>query len=497
MKILSVEQIREADRVTIAREPVASIELMERAAKGISDQLTDVFTTDMPFSIYCGMGNNGGDGLAIARHLREQGYEVRVVVVRYTEKASPDLQANLKRLNDFEEWTPNKHPAPDRLNTVRIDALLGSGLTRPLDGFLAEVVADLNADPRFTVAVDLPTGVFADDNRANDLSRALRADMTFTFQWPKRALLMPDSGPLCGVFEVIDIGLDADYAESAKTAHYFVDEHWAQLRYGDRSRFSHKGHFGHALIAAGARGNMGAAVMCARSCMRSGVGLLTGHVPGSAEHIWPQAIPEAMAKFDPMSEHLTDHPDLNGYSAIGIGPGIGQHEDTAHLLHNFILHAKASLILDADALNILAGNKTWLSFCQQVPILTPHPGEFSRLSEVKPGPDQYDAAIDFARKYQCVVVLKGTYTATVLPNGDTYFNSTGHSGLATGGSGDVLTGLITGLRAQGYGVAEAAILGSYIHGRAAELALNDQSEESLIASDLPEHFGGVFDELKA
>jgi len=495
MKILSVEQVREADRLTIEREPIASIDLMERAASRVADRLTEVFDPDMPFSVYCGMGNNGGDGLVIARLLRAAGYEVRVVVVRHLKKGSDGFETNLKQLDGFEEWSPRKAPMPDEREVVRIDALLGSGLTRPLEGFLAEVVAALNNDPRFTVAVDLPTGIFADNNRHNDLTMALRADVTFTFQWPKRAMVMPESGPMCGAFEVIDIGLDKEYSYSVETPWHFVDQNWVSKRYRDRPIFTHKNRFGHALISAGAKGTMGAAIMCARACLRSGVGLLTGHVPGSAETIWPVAVPEAMARFDAFPEHLTDHPKLDRYDAIGLGPGIGTEEDTAHMVKNLIRHAQSPLVIDADALNIVAENKTWLTFCQHVPILTPHLGEFERLSGVAPGPDQYDAAIDFAQKYQCVVVLKGTYTATVLPNGETYFNSTGHSGLSTGGSGDVLTGLITGLRAQGYGVAEAAILGSYIHGRAAELALRDQSEESMLATDLPDYFGEVFTEF--
>lgn len=495
MKILSVEQIREADRLTIEREPIASIDLMERAATRLTDRITELFDPDTPFSIYCGMGNNGGDGLVIARLLREADYSVRVVVVRHAKQGSPDFEANLKRIESYEDWSERKPVLPDASDVVRIDALLGSGLTRPLQGFLAKVVDELNNDRRFTVAVDIPTGVFADDNRKNDLNKALRADVCFTFQWPKRAMFMPDSGPVVGAFEVIDIGLDRDYAGSVDTDHFVVDAQWVSKRYKDRPAFSHKNRFGHALISGGSKGTLGAAVMCTRACLRSGVGLVTCHVPGSAESFWPMAVPEAMAVFDPFPEHLTDHPDLTKYSAIGIGPGIGTDDDTAHMLKNLIRHATVPLVIDADALNIVAENKTWLTFCQQIPILTPHPGEFERLTGVAPGADQFEAAIEFASKYQCVVVLKGAYTATVLPNGETYFNSTGHSGLAKGGSGDVLTGLITGLRAQGYGVAEAAILGSYIQGRAAELALGDQSEESMLPTDLPEYFGEVFGEL--
>ncbi|QTN39924.1 NAD(P)H-hydrate dehydratase [Cryomorphaceae bacterium] len=495
MKILSVEQIREADRLTIEREPISSIDLMERAAAGITDRLTEIFDPNTPFTIYCGMGNNGGDGLAIARQLRSADYDVRVVVIQHRTTGSPDFETNLSKLNAFETWSSDDRPEGDEPDRIRIDAILGSGLSQPLDGFLAEVCQALNRDRRFTIAVDVPTGIFADDNRENDLSLALRADATLTFQWPKRALLLPDSGPLCGPFELIDIDLDAQYEDEVLTPNYFVDHYWVAQRYRERPSFAHKNRFGHALLAAGARGTLGAAIMSARGALRSGVGLLTGYLPGSAELIWPSSVPEAMGVFDPLPEHLSDLPQLDRYTAIGVGPGIGQDEDTSHMLQNLIRQASVPLVFDADALNILAENLTWLSFCQQMPILTPHPGEFARLSGVSPGPDQYDAALEFAARHQCVLVLKGAYTATALPNGEMYFNSTGHSGLATGGSGDVLTGLLTGLRAQGYGVAEAAIMGVYLHGRAAELALADQSEESLLATDLPEYFGQAFAEL--
>ena len=495
MKILSADQIREADRVTIENEPIKSIDLMERAAKAVVDRLQIVFEQDISFVIFCGKGNNGGDGLAIARQLNALGFEARVVVVNHRENGSLDFEVNLKRASKVEFWNPGDSIPNVESNAVCIDALLGTGLERPLEGFLAEVVQFINSLEQFVLAIDMPTGLFADFNSDNDLYLALRADATFTFQAPKRAQLHPLTAPFCGFLEVLDIGLDANYMESALTSDYWVNESLAQELYRPRNPFGYKNTFGHSLLCVGSKGHYGAGLIAAKSCLRGGTGLLTCHVPKTAEMLFQQSVPESMVSTDEEEGYLSTLPISLSFAAIGLGPGIGTHDDTARFVQNAIRSASCPFVFDADALNILAENMTWLSFIQKVPILTPHPGEFERLSGVSFEEDQLSAATEFAVNNNCVLVLKGAPTVVALPNGAIYYNSTGNVGLAAGGSGDALLGLITSLRAQGYGAAESAILGVYIHGRAADLALEEQSEESMLATDLPNYFGAVFKEL--
>lgn len=495
MKILSASQIREADRLTIEKEPISSIDLMERAAKSVVDRLEILLSLKTPLVIFCGKGNNGGDGLAIGRMMKSKGYDVRIIVVEHSPKSSPDFNANLARSSDLEYWKEGDVIPATSQEAVLIDAILGTGLQRPLTGLLAEVAACINGLPNLIVAIDMPTGVFADSNENNDLSLALRADVTLTFQAPKKALLHPQTAPACGIIEVLDIGLNQSFIDSISTSDFWVDEEFAAQLYKPRNPFGYKNTFGHSLLAVGSTGHFGAGIMAAQSCLRSGTGLLTCQVPNKAEMLFQKAVPQAMVQLDPGRDHLSETFSLSPYSAIGVGPGIGLHPDTERFVQNLIRNALNPLILDADALNILAENKTWFSYFAQVPILTPHPGEFARLSDVKSDQDQVAAAIQFAKKYNCILVLKGAPTVTVLPNGSCYFNSSGNVGLATGGSGDVLLGLITSLRAQGYGSAESAVLGVYIHGRAVEFALDLESEESVLATDLPKFFGNVFKEL--
>lgn len=495
MKILSANQIREADRLTIEKEPISSIDLMERAAKCVVERLEIMFDFETPLVVLCGKGNNGGDGLAIGRMMKAKGYNIRIIVVEHSPKSSPDFNTNLDRSSDLEFWNDGDVTPEMTQDVVVLDAMLGTGLQRPLEGLIAAVTAFVNSLPNLTIAIDMPTGIFADENRNNDLSLALRADVTLTFQAPKKALLHPQTAPWCGIIEVLDIGLNRPFIESISTTDYWVNEEFAAQLYKPRNPFGYKNTFGHSLLAVGSAGHYGAGIMAAQSCLRGGTGLLTCQVPNKAEMLFQQAVPQAMVQLDTWPDHLSETFSLNQYSAIGVGPGIGTHTDTERFVQNLIRTAQIPLVLDADALNIMAENTTWFSHFAQRPILTPHPGEFARLSHVQSDQDQVLGATDFAKKYNCVLVLKGAPTVTVLPDGSCYFNSTGNVGLATGGSGDVLLGLITSLRAQGYGSAEAAVLGVYIHGRAAELALDLESEESVLATDLPEFFGDVFKEL--
>jgi NAD(P)H-hydrate epimerase len=492
MKILSAEQIRALDKYTIENEPIASIELMERASAAFVNWFCNQYVNTRPVCIFCGKGNNGGDGLAIARLLSQRSYDVQVVIVEYTDKASDDFQANLAALQN--------HLTPIFVNDTRqfptlsdhvlcIDALLGSGLSRPTDGLLAEVIVELNNLPNHIVSVDIASGLFTDKaNAKSDI--IVEPDFTVTFQMPKLSFLFPQNASFTGEWHVVDIGLSQKFMSNAPTDYYFTDKSVAERIIKPRNKFSHKGTFGHALLLAGSFGKMGAAVLSGKACLRAGVGLLTMHTPSCGYEIIQISIPEAMAQVDENKKHLSHLPELDSYSAIGIGPGIGQDEKTIRLMEDLLNRIKAPLVIDADALNILSSNRYLLQKLPENTILTPHPKEFQRLAgESSNEFDRLEAGRDFAKRYKVIIVLKGANTAVILPNGEVHFNSTGNPGMATGGTGDVLTGIITSLLAQQYEPSQAAILGVYQHGAAGDKAAAKKGQTALIAMDVVENLG--------
>lgn len=499
MQILSAQQMRELDRFTIDHAPISGIDLMERAARALFSEL--IATEDHSHvTILCGMGNNGGDGLALARMLHEvQGCTVRTVVVHYSDRASAEFTTNLERLRalgvhvdalkDVDELT--EIPA----RSLVVDALLGTGLARPLTGLLADVVASINALPNRVVSVDMPSGLFSDDNENNDLSRVVRAQRTLTFHCPKLSFMFAEHAPFVGDFTVLDIGLlEAD--ARVRSMHIAATDGLASGILRPRSRFSHKGTYGHALLLAGRYGSMGAAVLSARGALRSGAGLLTARVPSCGVNIMQIAVPEAMCSVDEHQHHLTSLPKLDGFSAVGMGPGVGLEDDTANVLKRLIQDIKVPMVLDADALNLLAENRTWLDFLPAGSLLTPHPKEFDRLAgESVSGFERWQRQQQFAKRYNCVVLLKGAYTSVCNPAGQTFFNTTGNPGMATAGSGDVLTGIILGLLAQDYVPTQAAILGAYVHGFSGDLAAEHGSMPSLVAGDIVDGLGEAFRHL--
>lgn len=500
MKVLSAQQIRELDQFTIENEPISSLDLMERAATGAYFSIDDIYLNYTSMVFICGKGNNGGDGLAMARLQAQDGIETTVVVLEHTEEGSYDFARNLYRLS--EETTANVihvHSMADfpeiDADAVIGDAILGTGLSRPLNGLIADVVQHINTLPNKVISIDIPTGLFSEDNLQNDLNKVVRAHQTITFHCPKLSFLLPETGNLVGHFMVVDIGLMVDEMNPSSPFEY-VDRHELNKLHLFRPKFSHKGTYGHALLMAGSKGKMGAAQLSAKACLKSGAGLLTAHVPACGLDIMQIGIPEAMCSVDAGTETLQDLPKLAGYSAIGIGPGIGTGKDTANVLKRLLQDARSKLVIDADGLNILAKNKTWLSFLPKGTILTPHPKEFERLA------GSWDNSFEclklqqeFSQKYSAVVVFKQAHTTITTRVGQTFFNSTGNAGMATAGSGDVLTGIILGLLTQGYTPEVAAVIGVWLHGRAADQALNTQSVESLIATNIIEQLGSAFEHL--
>jgi hydroxyethylthiazole kinase-like uncharacterized protein yjeF len=500
MKILTSDQIREADHYTIVHEPVSSIDLMERAAKTCTDWLisSPFLKAGKVVHIFCGLGNNGGDGLAIARLLSEKEFSVYVYIIRYSDQSSGDFNANEARLQDIAAVkVMDIYSAKDLeklkiSESVVIDAIFGSGFNRVLEEFPAEVINFINKIPLAVIAIDIPSGL------STDLSfkvgkACIRAAHTLTFQAPKLLFMFAEYFKYIGEFTILDIGLDRDFLSQATTINNYTTLTEAKAIIKPRSKFSHKGTYGHALIIAGSYGKIGAAVLASGSCLKSGVGLLTTHVPGCGYEIMQTALPEAMLSIDSNDHFVSILPAIEKYSAIGIGPGLDQHKQTQAVLKILIQNSSVPLVLDADALNMLSENKTWLSFLPKNSVLTPHPKEFERLAgKAKSDYDRYEQLRDFAFKFSLYVVLKGAHTAIACPDGMVYFNSTGNPGMSKGGSGDVLTGIIAGLLAQGYSAKESAILSVYCHGLAGDIASEINSQQSMSATDIIKNMGNAF-----
>ncbi len=499
MKILTAEQIREADKFTISNEPIASIDLMERAAEACTSWITEHFSKDTHFVVICGMGNNGGDGLAIARQMIAKGYTVETFIVAFFSKESEDFSVNKKKSKNIRGAKTTEVNEVEDLNilsstnTVIIDAILGSGLSKPVEGKLGDVIQKINSFKLPIIAIDMPSGLAMEDNSGFDRMNIIKASFTLTFETPKLSFFFAENAENVGDFFILDIGLDKKFQAEQKSNTFWVTHDMVAQILRPRARFSHKGTYGHALLIAGSYGKIGASVLAARACLRSGVGLITTHIPKCGYEIMQTSAPEVMVETDKEENEFSGTKELSKYNAIGIGPGIGTTENTAKGLKMLIQQASVNMVLDADALNILSENKTWLSFLKSGTIITPHPGEFARLAgKSDTAFEAYTKQREFAVKYGIYVILKGAYTSIATPDGMVYFNSTGNPGMATAGSGDTLTGIILGLLAQGYPPKQASILGVYLHGLAGDMAMEELGENSLIAEDITNCLGRAF-----
>ncbi len=503
IKILPVDKIRELDAYTISHEPIKSVDLMERAATACYNWINSTVREISSFKIICGMGNNGGDGLALARLLHTDGHSVEVYYIRHTAEATPDNLTNFRKIADsynlvITEVYENDSQLEFSDEDIIVDALLGSGLNKPVSGFLATIIDQINASKGIIISIDIPSGLFADaqtpDNRSNGI---VNADYTLTFQLPKLAFFMPENDRFVGKWIVLNIELDETFIEKSATKHFLTNSADARQVYKPRKRFAHKGTFGHGLLISGSLGKIGAATLSASAAVRSGAGLISVQLPSCGTEIMQISVPEVMVNEDTNGEYISEMPhDLAKYSAIAVGPGIGTSQETQKALRLLIQETKVPLIIDADGLNILAENKTWLSFLPKNSILTPHLKEFERLtSPVRSHFDRLDILSAFANRHSIYVILKGAFSAIADPSGNIYFNSTGNPGMATGGSGDVLTGILLGLVTSGYKPFEACIMGTWLHGKAGDIAARKMGEESLIASDLVKNLSAAFKKL--
>jgi hydroxyethylthiazole kinase-like uncharacterized protein yjeF len=487
MKILSAAQIRQLDAYTITHESLPSIDLMERAALAFVTWLCSRYDASTPIHIFCGKGNNGGDGLAIARLLLHKHYPVSVSVINHTDYPSNDFSINESKLRKLISiaYVNTIDELPDLTpKTLVIDAILGSGLTRPTSGLVKSVVEKINSSGNNAIAVDIATGLFTDQlNLPEDT--IIQPQATVSFQLPKLSFLLPENDPYVGNWTTVPIGLSSEFIENASTTFFYTDENSGETQKKKRHKFSHKGTFGHALLLAGGYGKIGAALLSARSCLHSGAGLLTIHAPACGYVILQSSVPEAMVSVDRNEKVISQLPALSPYKAIGFGPGIGQSFRTKRVLEQLLATTQVPLVLDADALNLLATNTKLLTILPKFTILTPHPKEFERLvGGCISSMERLEKGVEFAKKHQIIICLKGAHTAVILPDGTVHFNSTGNAGMATGGSGDVLTGLVLGLLAQGYPPANAAILGVYLHGKAGDLAVHNSLSDTILASDI-------------
>jgi ADP-dependent NAD(P)H-hydrate dehydratase / NAD(P)H-hydrate epimerase len=490
MKILNATQIRELDAYTIEHEPIRSIDLMERAAGRCFEWIKRRMREKKTVQVFCGMGNNGGDGLAIGRMLGGTGHQVIVHIVRHASDGSQDFQQNLKRLNGVRNLKVNDLDEAASLpeigqNDLVIDALFGSGLNRPLAGLPAKVVGHINACGAVVVSIDVPSGLFCEDNTRNDPGTIIRADYTLSLQLPKLSFLFADNESYVGQWEVLDIGLHQEGIARSDSKYFMIAPGMLKAFYRPRARFSHKGNFGHGLLIAGSLGKMGAALIAAKACMRSGAGLLSVFLPEAGMLPIQTFLPEAMCLPANNREMIDGLPPLDAYNAIGIGPGLGTTTETGRALKLLLQQTACPLVLDADALNILAENPTWCGFLPAGSVLTPHPGEFERLAgKSTNGYERLMKAREFAHRFQVTLVLKGAFTAVISPTGVVYFNPTGNPGLASGGSGDALTGMILGWMTQHYSSLQSSLAGVFTHGLAADLAIKGRAFEGLIVTDL-------------
>jgi NAD(P)H-hydrate epimerase len=502
MKIFRCDQIKEIDEYTIRHEPVASIDLMERAAGQLLKWITTRYGVSEHFVVFAGPGNNGGDGLALARMLISNGYSVDIYYLRLSDKISADCELNMNRLKNVTNVTINTITGTGEFpflssNDIIIDAIFGSGLKHHTEGLAAEIIQLINKTEARKISIDLPSGLFGEDNSINNYSGVIKADFTLTFQFPKLSFMFSENAPYLGEWYILPIGLDKNAIRSFETAYTFLQNSDIYPLLKKRKKFDHKGNFGHGLLVSGSYGKMGAAILAAGASLRTGIGLITCHIPAHGNPIVQSALPESMVQIDNSEHFVSEIGNTDSFSAVGIGPGLGIFPESQKALIALLRECKRPIVIDADALNMLSIIKDSFLLLPAGTILTPHPKEFERLAgKTHNGYERLQRQIEFSREHNCIVVLKGAHSSVTFPDGNVFFNSTGNPGMATGGSGDVLTGIILSLLSQGYTPEHAALSGVFIHGVAGDLAAEESCYESIIASDIINSIGKAFNKIR-
>lgn len=492
MKLFTNKIQKQADAFTIEHEPILSINLMERAAGKMTEAIVRRWDTSHRMIVFAGPGNNGGDALAIARMLLQKDYSVEVFLFSVGKVLSEDCTTNVNRLREagcqqFTEIVNSFNSPKLTANDVIIDGLFGSGLTKALEGGFASVVNYINHSPATVVSIDVPSGLMGEDNTFNNRNAIVKAALTLTVHQPKLSFLFAENEEFVGEWEAIDIGISSQFTEQAVTPYHLLEEADVRALLRPRKRFAHKGNFGHGLLIAGSRGMAGASVLAAKAALRSGVGLLTVHVPQCNQPVIQTAVPEAMASVDSNEAIFASPIDLDKYQSVAIGPGLGKDQLTEAAVLRQTSLCYMPIILDADGLNIFSNYRSRLSDIPHQSILTPHPRELERLvGNCNNSYERLTKAKELAEQLQSFIVLKGAWTAIITPEGQCYFNPTGNPGMAKPGSGDVLTGILTALVAQGYSSEEACKIGVYAHGLAGDLACRTKGEIGMTATDIIE-----------
>ncbi|MBO0340175.1 MAG: NAD(P)H-hydrate dehydratase [Bacteroidota bacterium] len=499
MKIFSAKQIYQADKSTIQKEQIKSEELMERAATQLFEWMhSRLRGTQVKIQLFCGIGNNGGDGLVLARKLNEHGYSIKVHVVNYSDKRSEDFLLNLERLKDGKVWPDfiNEESELPKIspNDIVVDAIFGIGLNRAPDEWVGNLIKHINNSRAFTLSVDVPSGLPV-DRGPWEPSYVINSSYVLSFQVPKLVFFLPRTGVYVNQWEILDIGLDQDYISNTETDFELIGRPEVLPMYRPRLKFSHKGNYGHSVIVGGSYGKIGAVQLAASACLSVGSGLVTAFIPKCGYNSLQTAIPEVMVLTGSREKNISGIEIPFEPSVIGVGVGIGQDDDTVSAFGAFLKKMGSPMVIDADGLNILSQNPEMLRDVPELSVLTPHPKELERLiGHWSSDFEKLEKAKIFAAQYNLIVVIKGAHTVTLF-NGKGYVNTTGNPGMATAGSGDVLTGMITGLIAQGYSSIEAAIFGVYLHGLAGDLATSSKGYEALKASIIVDYIGNAFSEL--
>ncbi len=495
IKILSSAQIRAIDQETIAKEPILSVDLMERAARALFYQIISVHP-DKRFCLVAGPGNNGGDAVALYRLLRHAGFAARLIIVNDSRLFSADCMENIKRLDKsdltYEKWCSMDDFSHIDEGDIIVEGIFGSGLSRPVEGFYGQIINYLNGLSNHRISIDIPSGLFDGDNAGNEGS-IFMANETYSIHFPKLAFLFAENYKYVGEWSIVNIGLRSQSVEAANTNFFVTESSDISLMHRIRGKHSNKNDFGHVLVVAGSDEKYGAMMLCSKSCLRSGAGLVSVLTDHQGQLALNCSTPEAM-----VFQHngLIDNVRAIKFSAAAVGPGMGTKEESVVLLQSVLQYCRFPLVIDADALNIISAHQELIGMIPENSIMTPHAGEFDRLfGKTQNSFQRIQKAIKFSTDNKIITVIKGANTAIVNVNGNVYFNTTGNRGMATAGSGDVLTGIIAGLLSSGYEPLKAAILGVWIHGKAGDLALFEQSHESLIASDIISNLGKAFKQI--
>ncbi|MHA7057269.1 NAD(P)H-hydrate dehydratase [Aquimarina sp. M1] len=500
MKIFSADQMRQADEITIQSQKITSLDLMERAATQIFNVLHQRLQgAPIPIHVFCGIGNNGGDGLVISRLLVEHGYHVKTYIVNFSDKRSEDFLSNYDRLKAIVSEWPIQLKSEEDLPEIKqqdmvIDAIFGIGLNRPLLPWVIKLIKHINASRCFTLSIDIPSGLYG-HKAPDDPKGVMYATTTVTFQLPKLLFFLPETGQYSQDLEVIDIGLNRDFITQTRGQAELVAKNEVLSLYKPRYKYAHKGTYGHSLLIGGSYGKVGSVVLATKSALRTGAGLATAYVPECGYEIMQTSVPEAMVITDVENNYISKITFELNPSVIGVGIGLGTRDKTIDAFGEFLKGNKTKLVIDADGINILSKKPDLLQYLPEQTVLTPHPGELKRLvGDWKDDFDKIEKTQEFSKKNDCIVVIKGA-NSLVIYQEEIYVNTSGNPGMATAGSGDVLTGIITGLISQGYDPLRASIFGVYLHGSAGDLAIQETGYQGLLASDLISYIGKSYLEL--